>query len=270
MTMQGPSKSVSEIVGRIAEALDAHLGSAAWRGNASVGFDPATKRLTFTDNGGAVTVLDLSGLVPEAQPEALTAIAYSAETKRLIYTAEDARTTSIDLSGLGSDVHISGGSYDPETMRLTLKDSSDETPDIIIDFSGLVVHMATNADGTTTLTDGRGLIGNIDTRRKIEVVEHHTGDLWVNGQPIMRSIFDLSAAMDGSLLLEGVSLMVRQCGLCSDGTTEYPSPQDHDGNTFQAVRDIASGTVQLQRAGNYAVPRPGEFLMVEFLRPLAA
>jgi hypothetical protein len=264
MTMQGPSKSVSEIIGKIADALDNHLGSPAWRGNASV--ELRGSKITFTDNAGSQTELDLSGLVAPALPEALTALSYDPATQKLIYTAEDARTTEIDLSGLGSDVHISGGSYDPETMRLTLKDASEHTPDVIIDFSGLVVHLSTNEDGTYSLKDGRGLIGVIDTRRTIEPFENPTGELWVDGRPVIRAIFDVSGTPDGVTLAEGVQTIVRQYGGCSDGMNELPAPQDHDGNTFQAVRSLASGIVTFRRAGNFAVAKPGEWLIIEFVR----
>ena len=265
MTVQQPTKSVSEIIERIAEALDNHLGSPAWRGNASVKLDGA--RITFTDNAGAETQLDLSGLVPQARPDVLTALGFDANDRELLYRDEDGQLTRLDLSSLGSDVHISGGSYDPETMRLTLKDTSDETPDVIIDFSGLVVHMETDEEGRIWLKDGRGPIGQIDMRRKIEVLEHRTGELWVDGRPVVRAIFDVSGAADGTVLSEGVAVIVRQYGACCEsGGTELPAPQDHDGNTFQVIRSAAGNVATFRRAGNFAHPRAGEWVAIEFVK----
>jgi hypothetical protein len=69
--------------------------------------------------------------------ETTTSVSYSPLTKVITYTDEDGGTTNIDLSALAVDVFVDGASYSPSTMVLTLTDNSGTTPDITLNLSDL-------------------------------------------------------------------------------------------------------------------------------------
>jgi hypothetical protein len=80
----------------------------------------AGSNITSVVNGVAATV-DLTPLVKAA--ETTTILNYNAATKSLSYTDEDGTVSVIDLSALAVDVNLSSGAYDPATFVLTLTDS---------------------------------------------------------------------------------------------------------------------------------------------------
>lgn len=110
--------------------------------NAGPGGTPAN--LTSTVNG-VVSTLDLTPLIQAGETN--TTLTYAPATKTLTYTNEDATVATIDLSALAADIFVTGGSYDPATMVLTLSDNDGVTPNITINLADLkkVTTQATNS-----------------------------------------------------------------------------------------------------------------------------
>ena len=106
--------------------------------------NPSAANLTSTVNGVAST-LDLTPLIQAGETN--TTLTYAPATKTLTYTNEDATVATIDLSALAADIFVTGGSYDPATMVLTLSDNDGVTPNITINLADLkkVTTQATNS-----------------------------------------------------------------------------------------------------------------------------
>jgi hypothetical protein len=69
--------------------------------------------------------------------ETTTAVSYNPLTKTITYTDEDGGVTNLDLSALALDVYVSGSSYNASTMVLTLTDTNGATPDVVLNLADL-------------------------------------------------------------------------------------------------------------------------------------
>ena len=106
----------------------------------------------LTLGGDGKHYLDVSAL------ETTTTLGYVPGTQILTFTDEDGVATNIDLSALTTDIHVNGASYVAGTGVLTLTDTDGVTPDIVIDLSTLRSIVTNNADGTWSHNDGNGTI----------------------------------------------------------------------------------------------------------------
>lgn len=97
-------------------------------------------------------------------PETLTALSYNATTTVLTYTDEAGNASTIDLSALTTDLYITGASFNATTTVLTLSDADGVSPDVTVDLSTLKGTLTDNADGTYTYTSGAQTV-TFDTRR---------------------------------------------------------------------------------------------------------
>lgn len=116
--------------------------------------------LTSTVNGQAADQ-DLAAAIEAG--ETVTVLDYDPATTTLTYTDEDGNDTTVDLSALTTDIYITGGSFDAGSMQLTLTDPDAGTPDVVIDLSTLLLVVTDNGDGTYELAQG-GNTSTIDTR----------------------------------------------------------------------------------------------------------
>lgn len=122
----------------------------------SLVYDAANAILTYVDENGNLTNVDLSALGAET----VTALSYDAATYVLSFADENGAVTAIDLSALAGSDHLTGGSFDPATNVLTLTDGDAGTADILIDLSSLVVQLD---DATAAATDATGDGGSATT-----------------------------------------------------------------------------------------------------------
>ena len=76
---------------------------------------------------------------------------YVPGTATLTYTDGQGGVQNIDLSGLTTDIYVDGGTYDPNTMILTLTDNDAGTPDVTVDLSGL---LGVSTDANNLLVNG--------------------------------------------------------------------------------------------------------------------
>lgn len=88
--------------------------------------------------------------------ETTTALSYNAGTNILTYTDEDGNATNIDLSALTTDVFVNGGSING-AGQLILTDNDGGTADITIDLSAYINSVTEDeAAGTLTLASAGG------------------------------------------------------------------------------------------------------------------
>lgn len=68
----------------------------------------------------------------------VTSLTYDNTSTTLSFLDEEGNTTTIDLSSLTTDIFVNGGSFDAATSTLTLTDNDAATPDVTIDLSTLL------------------------------------------------------------------------------------------------------------------------------------
>jgi hypothetical protein len=161
-----PTKTIPQVATEIISAIDGVLGTAWHSSLQSANFNSVSRVLTLNMSDGRLITVAIPGAT-----DTLTTLAYNSVTRILTYTGENGLATAIDLSNLATDVYVTGGTYDAATMRLTLTDNNGTTPNIVIDFSGMVVTLLDNGDGTYSLGDGRGptSIGIINVGNEVVV-----------------------------------------------------------------------------------------------------
>ncbi|MFK7942353.1 MAG: hypothetical protein AB8B85_05480 [Paracoccaceae bacterium] len=87
--------------------------------------------------------------------ETTTTLAYNAGTTTLTFTDEDGAATNIDLSALTTDIYVTGASI--AAGVITFSDNDGGTPDFTLDISGFINALTDNqAGGTLTLTTAGG------------------------------------------------------------------------------------------------------------------
>jgi len=94
--------------------------------------------------------------------ETVTSLAYSAATKVLTFKDEAGNSTALDLSALAADIYVNGATFNAGTGILTLTDNDGASPDVVVDLSAYKVGVTDNADGTYTLAQA-GNTFTIDT-----------------------------------------------------------------------------------------------------------
>lgn len=88
----------------------------------------------------------------------VTVLAYSNLTTELTYTDENGNNTVIDLGALTTDIFVNGGSFNAATSVLTLTDNDAGTPDVTVDLSTLL-GVSTDANNVLNNgTDGKPLL----------------------------------------------------------------------------------------------------------------
>ena len=68
----------------------------------------------------------------------ITTLSYDNTTQVLTYINEAGATTTLDMSALAADIFVNGASYDATTSVLTLTDNDTGTPDVTVDLSQLL------------------------------------------------------------------------------------------------------------------------------------
>jgi hypothetical protein len=99
--------------------------------NQTLSISPDNKSILISDGNS----IDLSALVK--QLETLTVLAYDPATKKVSYTDEDEVVTELDLSELAKDTFIETVTYDPTASALTLTYNDAAIPDILVDLKDL-------------------------------------------------------------------------------------------------------------------------------------
>lgn len=82
--------------------------------------------------------------------ETVTALSYAPATKIISYTDEAGNTSTLDLSALAVDIYVNGATFDAGTGVLTLTDVDGTTPDVVVNLAALKATWTDNADGTFT------------------------------------------------------------------------------------------------------------------------
>lgn len=115
---------------------------------------------------GAEIVSAVDSSIGTAWKKSAASASFNTGTRDLTITMSDASTVVVNIPGASADIYVDGGSYDVNTMTLTLTDNDGGTPDVTVDFSGLTVTLTDNGDGTWDFGDGRGAtaIGTVDAR----------------------------------------------------------------------------------------------------------
>lgn len=81
------------------------------------------------------------------------ALQQGAGTSKLVFTLADDSTQEVDVSALATDVSVTGGTLNAESLQLTLK-QDDGGPDVVIDLSKLTE--TTTSDSTSVTLTGNG------------------------------------------------------------------------------------------------------------------
>lgn len=98
--------------------------------------------------------------------ETNTSMTYDALTKTITFTNEDGQESTIDLSSLAVDVFVDGASYDAATMVLTLTDNSGTTPNVTVNLADLKKVETVNSS-TITLSGTGETAGKLKAEIKI-------------------------------------------------------------------------------------------------------
>ena len=86
--------------------------------------------------------------------ETATSMSYDAATKIISYTNEKGTVSNINLSALAVDIYVDGASYDAATMVLKLIDNDTGTPDISVNLAEL--KKVSSQNSTTVTLSGTG------------------------------------------------------------------------------------------------------------------
>lgn len=78
-------------------------------------------------------------------------------TSKLVFTLADGSTKEVDVSVLATDVNVTGGTLNAETLQLTLK-QDEGGPDVVVDLAKLTE--TTTADSTSVALAGNGTKAN--------------------------------------------------------------------------------------------------------------
>lgn len=143
----------------------------------------AGTQLSFTDETGATQVIDLAPVVAAA--ETLTVLGYDAGTATLTYLDENGNATVVDLAALTSDIHVDGATWDAASMTLTLTDNDGGTPDVVVDLSSLQGSMTDNSDGTYLYDAGNGTTTVIDTNTPASADAGNLLSTGSDGRPLL-------------------------------------------------------------------------------------
>jgi len=124
-------------------------------------------------------------LLPAIQAgETVTVLGYDPATTMLSYTDEDGNVTAVDLSALTSDIYVDGASFDATSMMLTLTDNDGGTPDVVVDLSSLVMTITNNGDGTYTFVQGSNSVV-VDTKDGVSADAGNLASLGSDGLPFV-------------------------------------------------------------------------------------
>lgn len=88
----------------------------------------------------------------------VTTLGYNAATSQLSYLDEAGNTTTIDLSALTTDIYVNGANFNAATSVLTLTDNDAGTGDVTIDLSALLGVSTDAGNVLTNGTDGKPLL----------------------------------------------------------------------------------------------------------------
>lgn len=99
--------------------------------NQTLSLSPDNKSILISDGNS----IDLTALVK--QLETLTILDYDPATKKISFTDEDEVVTELDLSDLAKDTFIETVTYDPTASTLTLTYNDATIPDILVDLKDL-------------------------------------------------------------------------------------------------------------------------------------
>lgn len=98
--------------------------------------------------------------------------------------------------------------------------------------------------------------------------EQDTGRKWIDGKPIFRRTFDVSAVPNLSTLIPAgvVAAMITQSGRGNTGVNLHMLPWEDGTSTLHVYQQGINGVVTLGRAGVFVTPRAGEFVTLEYTK----
>ena len=115
--------------------------------------------LLSTDADNDVTTGSDGGVYFE---ESLTSLTYDGTNTTLTFTDENGVVSNIDLSALTSDIFVNGATYNAASTTLTLSDNDPATPDVVVDLSTLRSIITPDlATGSWSHDDGNGTVQTI-------------------------------------------------------------------------------------------------------------
>ena len=132
------------------------------------------------DAGNGMSIGSDGGLF--SGTETVTSLTWDTPSQTLTYTDENGGITVIDLNAI-TDTYITGGSLDPMTGVLTLTDSDGATADIAISLLALRSSVTDNGDGTYTFADGSGTTILIDTKEGVSADADNSLVVGSDGKP---------------------------------------------------------------------------------------
>ena len=118
----------------------------------AVSTDPNNILILGTDGE---TFLDCSAI---KGCETLTSLSYNSANYELTFTDENGDTTVVNLAALAADIFVTGATYDASTGVLTLTDNDAGTPDVTVNLAALISQLINNNDGSYTHTSGDGSV----------------------------------------------------------------------------------------------------------------
>ena len=96
--------------------------------------------------------------------QTVTSFTYDPVTTTLSFVDEAGNTTTVNLAALTSDIFVNGAAFDPASLVLTLTDNGGATPDVTVNLASLLGFWKDNADGTYTYDAGNGSTFMMDLR----------------------------------------------------------------------------------------------------------
>ena len=112
--------------------------------------------IIYIDENASPTTLDLCPVVKLC--ETLTSLVYDPATYQITFSDENGDTTVVNLAALAADIFVTGATYNASTGVLTLTDNDAGTPDVTVNLAALISQVVNNNDGSYTHTSGDGSV----------------------------------------------------------------------------------------------------------------
>tara|TARA_Y100001001_G_scaffold15873_1_gene13898 strand:- start:7009 stop:10914 length:3906 start_codon:yes stop_codon:yes gene_type:complete len=211
--------------------------------------DAAAGTLTYTDEDGTATVLDLNALIADA--ETLTTLALNADGVNLDYTDEAGNTTQVNLGTLVAAQETLTSLVDngDGTLTYTDEDGLGTNVDIatIVGTLETLTALVDNGDGTITYRDEDGVDTNIDLNSIVasmetltSLVDNGDGTLTYTDEDGVGSNIDIATIVG---TLETLTELVDNGDGTITYTDEYGVPTDIDLNNIVASVETLTSLV---------------------------
>lgn len=213
-------------------------GEMDWQSIADLISADAGNDLILGDDGGLKLI------------ETVSSLSYDSGTTVLSFTDEAGNVTQIDLGALTTDIYVNGASISGDTLILT--DNSGGTTDVTVDLSSFRGEVTVNGNGTFDYDDGSGSTTNVDMKLGVSVQAGNDLSVGSDGLPYFGETITTLAILNGVLAYQredGQETTVDLISSSANNRLTYSGspgrlfvPQIRSTATFNATTDWGSAS----------------------------